>query len=274
MLNRVENDIKLTRDVLIGKYDAELNTIYYETNEYIKEILDNFDVEGKNVLTVLASGDQAFHFYLKGAKNVDVFDINILTIYYYYLRRWVIMYLKKSYPDWDFDSDFLRSLLGRISVKNDDEEAAYKYWSSFADTLDELGTFSKYLFNLRTLNKTDDEFDNEKLSKILENDRFNFYNIDISRRMIIPYKYDIIYTSNISDYVNYAGNFNSYRLNLKKHLKKGGVVISSNIACFTEPDGFDVLNKNFDYHDLDKIYQPHIRKYYSPGYYYTKRKLW
>lgn len=274
MLNRVENDIKLTRDVLIGKYDAELNTIYYETNEYIKEILDNFDVEGKNVLTVLASGDQAFHFYLKGAKNVDVFDINILTIYYYYLRRWVIMYLKKSYPDWDFDSDFLRSLLGRISVKNDDEEAAYKYWSSFADTLDELGTFSKYLFNLRTLNKTDDEFDNEKLSKILENDRFNFYNIDISRRMIIPHKYDIIYTSNISDYVNYAGNFNSYRLNLKKHLKKGGVVISSNIACFTEPNDMDILKKSFDYHGLNKIYQPHIREFYSPGYYYTKRKLW
>ena len=48
--------------------------------------------------TVLASGDQAFYFYDNGAKKVDLFDINKLSIYYYYLRVWIIKYLGRFYP--------------------------------------------------------------------------------------------------------------------------------------------------------------------------------
>ena len=151
MEKRVDTDIVLTKKILNDE-ESE-NTLYFETNEYIKEILDNFDIKNKKVLTVLGSGDQAFHFYSKKALKVDLFDINRLTIYYYYLRRWVIKYLKKSYPDYNFDSKFLRNLLKKVSLKDCYEKSAYDYWTLFANLLDELHIESKYFFYDRCLLK-------------------------------------------------------------------------------------------------------------------------
>ena len=272
MKNRVSDDIENTRSILLGGKSAN---VYFETNEYVGEILDNFDVENKKVLTVLASGDQAFHFYNKGAKKVDVFDKNPLTIYYYYLRRWVILYLKRSYPDFNFNSIFLRNILKNVIPSDDREKMAIEYWTKFADLLDTLDIQSKYYFYDRVLLKKDDEFDCEKLSSILENDEFNFYNIDLAKKIKIPEKYDIIYTSNVSHYVKNTGTFNSYGLNLKHHLNKNGVIISSSISGFgAAEEEREILEKNFNHHILPEVYQPHLLDSYSPGYYYTKKRFW
>lgn len=272
MKNRVSDDIENTRSILLGTKSAN---VYFETNEYVGEILDNFDVENKKVLTVLASGDQAFHFYNKGAKKVDVFDKNPLTIYYYYLRRWVILYLKRSYPDFNFNSIFLRNILKNVITSDDREKMAIEYWTKFADLLDKLDIQSKYYFFDRVLLKKDDEFDCEKLSSILENDEFNFYNIDLAKKIKIPEKYDIIYTSNVSHYVKNTGTFNSYRLNLKHYLNKNGVIISSSISGFgAAEEEREILEKNFNHHILPEVYQPHLLDSYSPGYYYTKKRFW
>ena len=271
MVNRVDEDIDITRATLSGRRSAK---VYYETNEYVGEILDNFDVQNKNVLTVLGSGDQAFHFYNKGAKRVDVFDKNPLTIYYYYLRRWVITYLKKSYPDFNFNSNFLRDLLKNVVPRDDREKDALEYWNKYVNLLDRLNFKSEYLFQERVLFKKDDEFDCEKLSKILDSDDFNFYNIDIANQVKIPRKYDIVYTSNISHYVKKSGTFNSYRLNLKRLLNKNGIIISSCISGYGSlEEERSVLEKNFSHHILPEIYEPHLLDSYSPGYYYTKKSF-
>ena len=50
--------------------------VFLFSNENVAGYLDNFDLSGKTVLTVGASGDHAFECYARGAKHVDTFDIN------------------------------------------------------------------------------------------------------------------------------------------------------------------------------------------------------
>ena len=233
MVDNISSDIELTREVLTNSCDSKRNYVYFETNEHITDILDNFDIKNKSVLTVIGSGDQAFHFYDRGAKTVDLFDINPLAIHYYYLRKWTIIYLGKSYPEYNFDGTFLKNLLSKVVPKNDLELKSYNYWTEFVHLLSELRVESKQMFKFSIMARNEKAFDITKLKNILKNDSFDYYNVDLARSVKIPGKYDIIYTSNISDYVFMTGTFNYYRLNLKKLLKKSGVIISSRLNCFS-----------------------------------------
>ena len=60
------------RETRFNSYDR----VYFDTNEACDDIISKYDFKDKKVLTVLASGDQAFHFYENGAKSVYLFDIN------------------------------------------------------------------------------------------------------------------------------------------------------------------------------------------------------
>ena len=75
---------KLSRQYIWGFNDY--SKVYYSSNEDFKNMFSSVDMNDKSVLTVLASGDQAIHFYNKGAKRVDVFDVNKITKYYYGIR--------------------------------------------------------------------------------------------------------------------------------------------------------------------------------------------
>ena len=76
--------------------------IYKGTNENLKDIFSKYDVKDKDVLTVLASSDQALACYYCGAKTIDAFDRSYLTLYYYYLRKWLILYKNELYPNYKF----------------------------------------------------------------------------------------------------------------------------------------------------------------------------
>lgn len=72
--------------------------VYLFTTENISGYLDKIPpFENKNVLSVCASGDHAFECLLRGAKNVDVFDINYLQQYVLELKSKMIQNL--SYKD-------------------------------------------------------------------------------------------------------------------------------------------------------------------------------
>lgn len=72
--------------------------VYLFTTENISGYLDKIPpFENKNVLSVCASGDHAFECLLRGAKNVDVFDINYLQQYVLELKSRMIQNL--SYKD-------------------------------------------------------------------------------------------------------------------------------------------------------------------------------
>ena len=133
----VENDVNETFNLdeysrnTFGKYSS----VYPYTNENLDLLFSHLDVSGKNVLSVAASGDQSFYAYHNGASNVDIFDINCLTKYYYYLRIWVIKYFNYFYLE-DFEiskreeysNKYFEILLSIVEPSTKDEMDAYNYW--------------------------------------------------------------------------------------------------------------------------------------------------
>ena len=83
--------------------------VYRMTNENLNALNKIIDVKGKDVLTVCGSGDQYLNFILRGAENVDVFDINKLTEYYLILKITAILVLSLE--------DFKKFFIGLNSVK-------------------------------------------------------------------------------------------------------------------------------------------------------------
>ena len=267
----VNTDVELTNNVFDGT-SARDNRLYFATNELASEIIGSFDIKDKDVLTVLGSGDQAFHFYNNGARKVDVFDINRLAIYYYYLRRWTITYLKMSYPPFNFDGTFILDLLSHVVPRDDKEQNAILYWKEIASLLKKTNIDSKKLFHYSIYTKYDESiFDNTNLEQILNEDSFSFYNFDIARIINSLKKYDVVYVSNIADYVDKSGTFDNYKQNLKKLIKKDGIIICSSIAEYGFPKGFEKLKEDFIWHDIRQGSNLDVGR--RIGYCYTKKRL-
>ena len=83
--------------------------IYPFTTENISGYIDNFDLDGKSLLTVGSSGDQVLNAILLGSKDITLVDINPFAKYYFYLKMAAIMELEmdeyllflryKNYPE-------------------------------------------------------------------------------------------------------------------------------------------------------------------------------
>ena len=268
----ISYDIERTKDVFTLDYEEgylQYDRIYNSSNDSYRSIISNFDIKDKKVLSVLGSGDQAFHLYKSGAKIVDVFDINKLTIYYYFLRIWIIKYLGRAYPPYDFDNQYIINLLGHVSPTSQLEQNAYNYWSMYVKTYDSecnYKLFNHFLISNSVFNQDVSDI-REKISV-----DFNFYNIDISKKVAVDQKYDVIYTSNIAEFIHGVNSFKVYRDNLDNLLNKDGVILSSRVMRVdASKDEKKVMSKTFK---LD--YLPDNMSMFgfiAPGYYYTKRRF-
>lgn len=78
--------------------------IYLCTNEQLLLWQRMKQFKDATVLSVMGSSDQLFSAYFMGAKYVDTFDINDKTLYYFYLRKYTIQFLKEMYPCYQADS--------------------------------------------------------------------------------------------------------------------------------------------------------------------------
>lgn len=99
----------------------------------------------------------------------------------------------------------------------------------------------------------------------IENEQYRFINVDISlEELYLGKKYDIIYKSNISDYVNGSEKVLSvFRDNLYNLLNDDGIIISSNLCydyCYANE--FGVFGSLFNYELLDN----------GKGFIYRKRR--
>jgi len=91
-MTQLNMDINNAKMHIENSYNQDLfDFIYPFCNENIKELLSYFNLKDKDCLSVLASSDQIFDMYLKGAKSITTFDINKLTFYYYNLKKAAIM---------------------------------------------------------------------------------------------------------------------------------------------------------------------------------------
>ena len=157
------NDIEKTRELLSGKRNINYSKIYSSSNEELDLIVSRFDFSGRSVLSVIGSGDQAFSFYNAGVTHIDLFDINKLTIYYFYLRIWAIKYLNLLYLD-DKILSSIKTVLEHVKPSSRDNFEFYNidlsscldinkkydfvFVSNIVDYVDNLELYRDNLYNL------------------------------------------------------------------------------------------------------------------------------
>ena len=267
----VDDEIGYTQDVIDGCcHQDNYAFIYYSSNELLNELFNKIDIKDKTCLSVIGSGDQSFHLINRGARSVDLFDKNKLTIYYYYFRMWVIKYLNKFYPDMYICKDYIENLLSHVNPSDKFEKFVYDYWMKFAETFkyydeEEL----EELFSINNDPVRNEIKDLSLLKKYFDQNDCKFYNIDISRKNInLNKKYDIIFCSNIHDYVD--DGMIDFKDNLKRHIKDDGKIIFTHVARKDRwVNEIEIFDEEFDIHPIDEILYRMERR--SPGYVYTKK---
>ena len=267
----VDSDLDKAKLVMQYRTSSNFDHIYFSSNECLKNIFSQFDFKEKDILTVLGSGDQAFYFYDSNAKSVDIFDINKLAFYYYFLRMWVVKYMNSFYLPIGFTTYYIFRLIELVKPTSKDEYNALEFWKKYALLFENnnhlrINLFEDFDYSLP--NKIENL---KKIRKrILLNDN-NMYNIDISSNFILDKKYDVIYVSNISNWLD-KDKFILYRDNLYSLLNDSGYVICANLSL-NGPTSHEkeVFEKNFDYYDLPVEYCSKKDEFIAPGYFYIKK---
>ena len=265
----VRDDVKDTIEYLNTNNVDGCGRIYQTSNEEIEELYSNIDFNNKKVLSVLASGDQPLMAYLNGAKKVDLFDINKLTLHYYFIRLWTLKYLHTFYPEPFLCKEYVSSLLKLVKPESDLEEESINYWKSLIGILKDY-EFIMLFFSIGTCIQLDkDRID--KLTSIITKEKPTFHNIDISKEIDLNDKYDVIITSNIVDWLCADGrNIRLYKDNIDRLLNSNGVVLCSNLGNdIPMPCERYLFEENFDYYEIHGISDGSFD--YVPGYKYVKR---
>lgn len=223
-------DYLASRVIMDDKIIAGYDKVYYQINEDINDVLLGEDFTDKDVLSVLASADQYFMFKALDAKNVDAFDFNRLTMYYYFLRKWSIKYNNDVYPDIIYDDSYVENLLKKVEASSDLEKKALDF---FKRHVSNGSDFSKLFYDVDAQPYGNTLFQNvRQLKKIVDSD-FTFYNLDLFRnnRDLITKKYDYLYISNILDWAREDRNkITIAKDNLLSLLKDNGKVICSRLV--------------------------------------------
>ena len=265
----IRDDVKDTIEYLNTNNVDGCGRIYQTSNEDIEELYSSIDFKDKKVLSVLASGDQALMAYLNGAKKVDLFDVNKLTLHYYFIRLWTLKYLHTFYPEPFLCKEYVYDLLRLVKPENELEVETINYWRKLLDSLKDY-EFTMLFFSICNCIQLDrNKID--KLTSIVTREKPTFYNIDISKKNDILEKYDVIITSNIADWLSAdGGHFRIYKDNMDKLLNSNGIVLCSNLGNdIPNPCERYVFEENFDYYEISGKCDDAFD--YVPGYKYVKR---
>lgn len=239
------------KDNTFKHYDSS----YLFTTENIKGYMPNLD--GKDVLTITSSGDHYFNALLNGAKNIDLFDINCLTIH--------ILKLKKAAIE-NIDLDVFNTFFDINNIENFFRYDIYIKFNKYLDT--DTYLFWEYIYSLAShkgyniynsnilyelhcsiseigqVNNYLDESNYMKLKKILSSiKKINFINSDIfdlDKRM--SKKYDFMFFSNINDYCD--KNYIKIVMKLDKFLNEYGNIY------FAYLYNYEVNPQNYFYSNL------------------------
>lgn len=190
--------------------------------------------------------------------------------------------MKEYYLPINKDNSQIIFLLKQVKPKTKEEMSALKFWKL-------LFRFDKYISLEQTLCDSPKYICNindvETLAQKMSEKTSTFYNIDISKKQKINKKYDIVYVSNILDWILIdtldlldwmtvsiqqsqkliEQRFNKYNKNLENLTKDDGIVIGAYVKN-KKHDYFQkqLAEKIFDIHELKNKEEP-------IGYYYTKK---
>lgn len=269
-------DLALATSIIDGKYKkGRFYTIYPNATENIDGYMSNLDFKNKKVLTVCASGDHILNIINNNGKDITSFDINPLSIYYYRLKEAAIKTLSyEEYLDFfNYNDTNPKTLLFEEpslsdcfkfdlfeKIKKELDSVTREFWEKlYAKTNKKIGT-SK-LFSHDTNSKSVViKFNNylkpdnyELIKQNIYNSNVTFINCDIKKLPNkLNEKYDYIFTSNISQYLDSVYDNN--------HLENYRKLISQ-IEHFLTPDGKIYFAYLYDYIYHFKFYDsslPHL----------------
>ena len=142
-MNYYNDDIEKAKRIVTGEvsYVDDLAALYRNTNEDLTIIFKDIDFKDKKVFTVQASSDQLFSSLVLGAKEVDTFDANRLTEYYYYLRKWCLEETHEYYMP--AKTEYIERIIKKHS---DENEFAAKLWLELLKVGDPNLYYSKLFF--------------------------------------------------------------------------------------------------------------------------------
>lgn len=234
---------------------SNTSQIYIKSNERINDYI-NYLRNKKDVLSVIASGDQIINMVLNGSKNIDAFDISVFPKYYLRLKLGALKCLtREQYLDFfyrldkdDEEYDDMYYDLIRYNLDSNTKE----FWTSLIDFFDWKEITSSPLFSSEEIDVSNVIIQNEylendkysKLKNMVDNVNINTFNGNIFD-LDFKDKYDLIYLSNIIYYNNikkYKELMDSYKLN------PNGIILS------------------YLYNSLDKI-----NNYFSDDSYYVEK---
>ena len=212
-------------------------TLYAESNENLCELFKLINVENKDVLTVLASSDQALSCYVNDAKTIDTFDKIRASIWYAYLRKWIILYQNKFYPSFHFfdngDKE-LYDLICKIIPENQDEADAQIFWKIYLAATNYKSDY--YLFNSTICRQPKPFFNNIEKIKHFYDKEINFKCLNICDSLSIDKKYDILILSNILEHTFNNDERIMVKNNIENLLKDDGIAVcTSLIYDFNSP---------------------------------------
>lgn len=128
-MTSIEDAKKLIESNRFGSKGFSDHTPVYEyTTEDIGNSIGHYTSKDR-VLTVLSSGDHVFNYLLRGAEDIEAFDLNVITKYYYKLKRAIIE--KLSYDNFLKEvSNLVPYGLAHLEELNIDGET-YDFWDFY-----------------------------------------------------------------------------------------------------------------------------------------------
>lgn len=204
------------------------SSIYPFTTENIAGYMSELDLTDKKVVTVTGSSDHIINIILKGCTNITTFDINPLTKYYMDLKLSAIKELSyKEFLDfmlYDTNISFDYEIIRRLDISKESKD----FWLNELSKNDNDGLKMKHsgLFNLKYFefqNKINcnlylNEENYAKIRNRLGIVKIRFIKSNL-KDLELDEKYDYMFLSNISDYIN-AFYEDNYLVNYKKLIFK------------------------------------------------------
>ena len=239
---------------------------YLRTTENINGYYDRLYFKDKKILSVVGSGDQIFEAILRGAKEIDGFDISHNAILLYYLKEAAIKTLRyEDYLDFFFVEKkcFTREIYNVIRTQLN--EIALPFWDKVfnienKNPLEIIETMlvGKPVFYLATMAAS--VFLSELSSYLSEENyytlqsKINNAKIKISLRDIknveqVSDFYDYIIFSNIFEYQD-SEEFKELINKYREHLNENGLIVVGyaydyiDLSYYSEFDKFDIPSRD------------------------------
>ena len=232
--------------------------IYKKTNEKLNEFIDLLLNKDK-VLSVIGSGDQILNTLLTKPSKIDAFDISVFPKFFLKLKIASIKSLSRdeyikfffstteTFLDEYYDDLYFDKIGKELDIEAED------FWTYLFQYNDWYDIYNSTLFSSESVfeeqaiiqNKYLDNDEYYKLRDILQNVQINYIESNLLDLKIND-TYDLIYLSNILEYVKKSAYFDKID---ELSVKNKGIIIS---YIFGEIDkAIKMFNGDFDYREFD-----------------------